>query len=80
VAGRPAPLEAAPDGAGVVGLDFDASAASRPILPRAGIAEPDPRSYLGRLISYAHATNWGKQSTSREAAMRRAPVEELQLQ
>jgi thioester reductase-like protein len=62
-----------------VRCSFD-RARARPILQRAGIAEPDPRSYLGRLISYAHATNWGKQPMSRAAAMRRAPAEELQLQ
>jgi thioester reductase-like protein len=51
-----------------VRCSFD-QARVRPILERAAIAEPDPRSYLGRLIDYAHATNWGKQPMSREAAM-----------
>jgi nucleoside-diphosphate-sugar epimerase len=62
-----------------VRCSFD-RARSRPILERAGIAEPDPRCYLRRLISYAHATNWGKLPMSREAAMGRAPVADLQLQ
>jgi thioester reductase-like protein len=47
-------------------------ARTRPVLERAGVAQPDPRDYLGRLIDYAHATNWGKQPMSREAAMDRA--------
>jgi thioester reductase-like protein len=56
-----------------VRCSFD-RARARPILERAGIAEPDPRSYLGRLIDYAHATRWGKQPMSREAAMGQAQL------
>jgi thioester reductase-like protein len=49
---------------------FDNSRA-RTVLERAGVEEPDPTAYLGRLIDYAHATRWGKRPMSREAAMRR---------
>jgi thioester reductase-like protein len=51
-----------------VRCSFD-SARARSVLERAGIAEPDPRDYLGRLIDYAHTTNWGKQPMSRAAAL-----------
>jgi hypothetical protein len=54
-----------------VRCSFD-HARAHPILERAGISQPDPGNYLGRLIDYAHATNWGKRAMSREAAMGRA--------
>jgi len=50
---------------------FD-NARARPLLERAGVEHPDPRTYLGRLLDYAHATRWGKQPLSRRAAMLRA--------
>ena len=46
---------------------FDDSRA-RELLERAGVERPDPSDYLGRLISYAHRTNWGKRPISRQAA------------
>jgi thioester reductase-like protein len=50
-----------------VRCSFD-DARMRPILERSGIERPRPRDYLGRLISYAHATSWGKRPVSRQAA------------
>jgi thioester reductase-like protein len=50
---------------------FD-DARAREILGRAGVAKPDPREYLGRLIAYARRTSWGKRPLSRQASMRQA--------
>jgi thioester reductase-like protein len=61
-----------------VRCSFD-RARARSVLERAGIAEPDPRDYLGRLIDYAHTTNWGKQPMSRAAAMDHARLADMQL-
>jgi thioester reductase-like protein len=61
-----------------VRCSFD-RARARPIIERAGIAEPDPRGYLGRLIDYAHASHWGKRPMSREAAMEPARFADVQL-
>jgi thioester reductase-like protein len=44
-------------------------ARARAVLERAGVVKPDPRDYLGRLIAYAHRTNWGKRPISRQASM-----------
>ncbi|HTU79939.1 MAG TPA: SDR family oxidoreductase [Solirubrobacteraceae bacterium] len=38
-------------------------------LARAGLAKPDPREYLERLIVYARAAAWGKRAISREASL-----------
>jgi thioester reductase-like protein len=47
-------------------------ARARPILERARVERPDPRDYLRQLLDYAHATRWGKQPVSRQAAMERS--------
>ena len=41
---------------------------AREVLARAGVEQPDPREYLGRLIAYARASNWGKRAGTREGA------------
>jgi thioester reductase-like protein len=46
---------------------FD-DARARALLEQAGVERPDPSDYLGRLISYARRTNWGKRPISRQAA------------
>jgi thioester reductase-like protein len=46
---------------------FD-DARARALLERAGVERPDPGDYLGRLVSYAKRTNWGKRPISRQAA------------
>ena len=46
---------------------FD-DARARALLERVGVERPDPSDYLGRLISYARRTNWGKRPISRQAA------------
>ncbi|MGH2865034.1 MAG: SDR family oxidoreductase, partial [Solirubrobacteraceae bacterium] len=38
------------------------------LLGDAGVQKPDPREYLGRLVAYAQASNWGKRAGSREGA------------
>jgi thioester reductase-like protein len=43
---------------------------ARGLLDAAGIEKPDPREYLGRLIGYARASNWGKRAGTREGAFR----------
>jgi thioester reductase-like protein len=45
---------------------------ARDLLARAGVERPHPSDYLGRLIAYAHRTNWGKRPISRQASMRDA--------
>jgi thioester reductase-like protein len=45
---------------------------ARLALERVGVAKPEPREYLSRLIAYAHASRWGKRPISREAAARLA--------
>ncbi len=44
-------------------------ARARELLGSAGVQSPDPSDYLGRLISYAHRTGWGKRPISRQASM-----------
>jgi thioester reductase-like protein len=43
---------------------------ARRLLGAVGIEKPDPREYLGRLIGYACASNWGKRAGTREGAFR----------
>jgi nucleoside-diphosphate-sugar epimerase len=43
-------------------------ARAQALLADAGVEKPDPREYLGRLISYAQASNWGKRAGTREGA------------
>ena len=50
-----------------VSCRFD-DARARALLERTGVERPDPSDYLGRLISYARRTNWGKRPVSRQAA------------
>jgi thioester reductase-like protein len=38
------------------------------LLANAGVEKPDPREYLGQLLAYAQATNWGKRAGTREGA------------
>jgi thioester reductase-like protein len=38
------------------------------LLAGTGVEKPDPREYLGRLIAYAQASNWGKRAGTREGA------------
>ena len=45
---------------------------ARDLLARAGVERPHPSDYLGRLIAYAHRTNWGKRPISRQASMQDA--------
>lgn len=47
---------------------------ARRLLTSAGIEKPDPREYLGRLISYAQASSWGKRAGTREGAFLLSPV------
>jgi thioester reductase-like protein len=39
---------------------------ARNVLTGVGVEKPDPREYLGRLIAYAQASNWGKRAGTRE--------------
>ena len=41
---------------------------ARALVTAAGVEKPDPREYLGRLISYAQASNWGKRAGTREGS------------
>jgi thioester reductase-like protein len=43
---------------------------ARGLLEGVGVEKPDPREYLGRLIAYARASNWGKREGTREGAVR----------
>jgi thioester reductase-like protein len=45
-----------------------ADARAQQALAAAGVQKPDPREYLGRLIAYARASNWGKRAGTREGA------------
>jgi thioester reductase-like protein len=56
-----------------VRCSFD-DARARHLFARAGVVKPDPREYLGRLISFARETRWGKRPLSRQAAMDLAGV------
>jgi thioester reductase-like protein len=38
------------------------------LLADTGVEKPDPREYLGRLIAYAQASNWGKRAGTREGS------------
>jgi thioester reductase-like protein len=38
------------------------------LLADTGVEKPDPREYLGRLIAYAQASNWGKRTGTREGS------------
>jgi hypothetical protein len=54
---------------------FDDARASA-LLAQTGVIKPSPAEYLGRLIAYAHKTNWGKRPLSREAALAHAAAGE----
>jgi thioester reductase-like protein len=41
---------------------------ARGVLTGIGVEKPDPREYLGRLIAYAQASNWGKRAGTREGS------------
>jgi thioester reductase-like protein len=41
---------------------------ARGLLDGVGVEKPDPREYLGRLIAYARASNWGKRAGTREGS------------
>jgi len=43
-------------------------AQARALLTHRGVEKPDPREYLGRLIAYAQASNWGKRAGTRAGA------------
>jgi thioester reductase-like protein len=47
---------------------------ARALLADAGVEKPDPREYLGRLIAYAQASNWGKRAGTRERAFLLSPA------
>src|ERR1700677_451050 len=45
-----------------------ADARAQQLLTSVGVEKPDPREYLGRLIAYARASNWGKGAGTREGS------------
>jgi thioester reductase-like protein len=45
-----------------------ADARAQLLLTSVGVEKPDPREYLGRLIAYARASNWGKGAGTREGS------------